>query len=501
VAILTTTTPLAAAAPARSEARRAARDGLIVAVGGQVERALGIFTSLLLRWGLEPALLGVYAGLRLYLDNTNRSSLGIGLGAVQEIPILRAAGRHDEARRVADVAHTASTLTCLVYAVGLLLWALVRRPLLAGDPLGSEWTWGLVAIAGLTLLQRHMSFLIALLRAHQEFGIATELDVIEAAASAILFGAGLWLAGFWGLIAAVGLVLGLKTIYLHSRYAFSFRCALDGPIVCRLLRVGLPILANTALYGTVVNLDRVLILWRIPDGERALGLYSVALLGTSWGLDLAGRLVTVLYPYFQTTLGRTGDAGEVVRRAARATEAQAPVLAAIGAVAFVIGPAIIEVLLPRYRAGLPALRPLLLGTLCLGMAWPARQMLIAIGRPLRLAVATVFGLGVTAVAGVAGADAAGIVGVAWGMTLGFVALAIATSAAAVVPVLGTRLWLAHTRRLVAALGWPWAGALLASYLPVESGSSGCDEVVRGLVLAAWLGSAFALTWRRRRGRC
>ena len=100
-----------------NEGRRAVRDSLIVTLGGQLERALGTVTALMLRWGLEPAQLGVYTGLRLYLDNTNRSSLGVGLGAVQEIPILRAAGLEpDEARHVADVAHTTNTLTCLAYA-------------------------------------------------------------------------------------------------------------------------------------------------------------------------------------------------------------------------------------------------------------------------------------------------------------------------------------------------------------------------------------------------
>ena len=57
--------------------------------------------------------------MRLYLDNTNRSSLGVGLGAVQEIPILRAAGRAAEARRVTDIAYTTNTLTCLIYAAAL----------------------------------------------------------------------------------------------------------------------------------------------------------------------------------------------------------------------------------------------------------------------------------------------------------------------------------------------------------------------------------------------
>ncbi len=96
-----------------SEGRRVARDSLIVVLAGQVERVLGTVTALAIRWGLDPARLGVYTGLRIYLDNTNRSSLGVGLGAVQEIPILRASGREAEARLVADVAHTTNALTCV----------------------------------------------------------------------------------------------------------------------------------------------------------------------------------------------------------------------------------------------------------------------------------------------------------------------------------------------------------------------------------------------------
>ena len=55
--------------------------------------------------------------------------------------------------------------------------------------------------------------------------------------------------------------------------------------------------------------------------------------------------------------------------------------------------------MPRYVEGLPALRPLLPGMVLLGLAWPARQMLIAIGRPYRLCLATLAGLALTAVAG------------------------------------------------------------------------------------------------------
>src|SRR5207237_4647767 len=137
-----------------------------------------------------------------------------------------------------------------------------------------------------------------------------ELDVVEALASAGAVGLGLGLAGFWGLLAAVGVLLLVKIAYARARHPLRFRYAWDGPTAWRRMRVGLPILANTAVFGAVVNLDRVLILTRLPDADRAAGLYSIAVMGTSWALDLAGRIVLVLYTTFQTTLGRSGDPAE-----------------------------------------------------------------------------------------------------------------------------------------------------------------------------------------------
>ena len=466
--------------------RRAVRDSLIVTLGGQLERVLGTITALMLRWGLDPAQLGVYTGLRLYLDNTNRSSLGVSLGAVQEIPILRAEGREDEARRVADIAHTTNTLTCLAYALGLLAWAYLQAPLLAGDPRAAEWTWGLVAVAGLALLKRYESFLIAVLRAYQEFELTTKLDVFESLVSVVAVGLGLRLAGFWGLIAAVGVIISSKIAYLHARHPLRFRWAWDTPTVARLMKVGLPILANTAAFGAVLSLDRVLILWRVPDGDRAVGLYTIAIMGTSWSLDLAGRIVTVMYTYFQTTLGRTRDPAEVARQALRATEAQAPLLAGGSAVAYLVGPVFLGTLMPRFVDGLPALRPLLLGTLLLGLAWPARQMLITVGRPYTLALATLLGLAVAALAGTIGADRGGIVGVAWGMTIGYAAVAWFTGLAACVPRLGWRPWWTHQARLARTLIGFGLGTIFTAHIPIANIGRWPEFAARCGLLAAWL---------------
>lgn len=469
------------------EPAKVLRDSLFVSLGGQLERALGTLTSLALRWGLDPERLGVYTGLRLYLDNTNRSSLGIGLGAVQEIPVLRASGREDEARRVADIAYTTNTLTCLAYAAALVSWAWYRSATsVAGDALNNEWTWGLVAVAVLALIKRYESFLVAVLRAHREFALTAELDVVESLASAAAVTLGLWLAGFWGLLAAVGVLLLIKIAYAHARHPFRFRWGWDSFEAWRLMKVGLPILANTAVFGAVVSLDRVLILWRVPGGERAVGLYSIALMGTGWALDLAGRIVLVMYTAFQTTLGRSGDAVAVALQAARATEAQAPVLLAGSAVAYVLGPAFLGALMPRYVEGLPALRPLLPGMLLLGLAWPSRQMLITVGHPYRLCLATLLGLAVTVAAGTFGADRAGIVGVAFGMTVGYAAVFALTSGSAVVPFLGWSAWAAHLSRLGGWFAAFVAASLLTAHVPLGFVTPWADSAARTALLFGWL---------------
>ena len=426
---------------------RVAKDGAIVAIGGQLERALGTFTALALRWGLDPARLGVYTGLRLYLDNTNRSSLGVGLGAVQEIPVLLAQGKDAEAQRVANIAHTTNTLTCIAYSAILLMLAAWWSAAHQGDALANEWTWGLVAVAGLAILKRYESFLIVVLRAHGEFWLTTKLDVLESCVSAAAVGLGLWVAGFWGLLAAVAVILLAKIAYLRARHPMRFGWAWDFPTIARLMKVGLPILANTAAFGAVLGMDRVLILALVPDGERAAGLYTVALMGTSWSLDLSGRLVTVLSTHFLTTLGRSGSTVDVARQALRATEAQMPILAAGGAVAYVFAPAFLGMLMPKYVEGTAAIRPLLPGMVLLGVAWPARQMLIAVGRPYLLCAATLLGLALVAECGAIGAVRSGFEGVAWGMSFGYAGVVLLTSASAFVPILGVRIWLAHLGKL------------------------------------------------------
>jgi O-antigen/teichoic acid export membrane protein len=427
------------------------RDSVRVVAAGQLGRVLGIVTALALRWMLEPALLGVYSGLRVFLDQTNRTSLGIGLGAAQEVPSLRARGRYAEARDLTDVAYTTTTITCVIYAVVLMVGAVVWWSSRAGRPFGAEWAAGLAIVAGLTVLQRRMSFHVAMLRARGQFGVTAELDALEAVLGAVITLLGVWLAGFWGLLAAVGLILALKSAWLSWRRPLRFRHRFDLASTIRLARVGLPIFANTALFGAVMSLDRVLILTRLPDGARAAGLYSAALLATGWSLDIAGRIATVLDPHFRVTLGRGGSVSNVIDAANRASRAQAPALFLLSLVVFAVGPIGLGLVLPKYEEGLTALRPLVPGTLALAMSWPSRQALIALERPWRLGLATAIGLIVGLVAGTIAADRAGIEGVAAVMSLSYALMYLGTNLALIVPERGVRSWLRHEAAMIGAM--------------------------------------------------
>src|SRR5262249_42040860 len=155
--------------------------------------------------------------------------------------------------------------------------------------------------------------------------LTTRLDVFESIVSAVAVAAGLWLAGFWGLLAAVGVILTAKIAYLHAHHPLRFRWAWEGPAAWRLMRVGLPILSNTAAFAAALSTRGAWTRGLAPEGDPAAGLSTIALLGTGWSLALAGRPATVLSPSSQTTLGRSDDRRAVALRAARAAESLAPV--------------------------------------------------------------------------------------------------------------------------------------------------------------------------------
>jgi hypothetical protein len=111
-------------------------------------------------------------------------------------------------------------------------------------------------------------------------------------------------------------------------------------------------------------------------------------------------------------------------------------------------------------------------------------MLIAVGRPYRLCLATLAGLALLAELGAIATVRHGIVGTAWAMSLGSCGVLALTGAAAFAHGSGGIAWLGHQGRLIAILSWFAAGALVAAHAPIGLPTP-AELAIRGLVLAAW----------------
>ncbi len=438
--------------------RRMFADSLVTGGSGTVCHALGAVTSLILRALLSPAQMGVWQGLKLFLSYGNYAGLGVSKGAVRELAAARGSGNLEEANRGLNLAFTFNMLTSSAYAL-LLIGAAVG---LASTASGwsTSWSVGLLAIAGLTVLQRYVTFRVTILRAEQAFLTTARLSVLEATVTLLVAGWATWLWGLGGLYVGTCAVLLASLLFLRLHAPRCFRWTWDAKRIARLVSIGGPILLGGVISSLLRSLDKLMILAYLPDREYQLGCYGLALMVAAQLYGVANMFSTVMGPRYCELMGRSGDSRQVARLAARFSHLLAAVVGLASAMAVLIAVPLLAWLLPEYRSGLAPLVWIIPGTIALAIALPASQFLVAVDRQKRI----------VAVAAVATIIAA--VGNHWALTHdgGLIGLALATMIA----------YLCYSCLLVAVSIWPeLTGAERVRYLG-------------GLVLAVGLTTALAM---------
>jgi hypothetical protein len=365
-----------AASSALGSRKRLLNDSFIYILSGQVERAVGFLLTFAMRWGLSPADIGIYSGLRLFLDNTSYSSLGVALGAVQKRPILRASGNLAEADRITCVAAGTNLITSAIYAIFLLIWGIVLA--FSGNP---KWGVGLILIGLMVVMKRNQDFQIAVMRSDSEFQSSSKIAILVNMAFSILMLIGIYFAGYWGIL--TGLILGfvIQGELLKKMNQWRFHCIFDFKTALNLAVAGMPILAVNSSWFLIGSLDRILILGSMPNGSLNAGYYSLAILATSWCQDIAGRAAIVLYPEYQKSIGLGVGSSSVLAKAELNSLLMIGLLVAIAICVVPVGYLILPLLFPRLTPGIAAFIPILPGAVFLAGSWPLRQSWIAIGRP------------------------------------------------------------------------------------------------------------------------
>lgn len=415
----------------------------LVSAATIVCHVLSTATGLLLRMFLDPAQMGVWQGLKIFLHYSNYANLGVSKGATRDFAVALGRGDTADARRGLNLAFAVNCLTSLLFAV---------VPAAAGLWIGttagwaSGWAGGLLVIAVLVVLQRHTTFQVTVLRAKQAFGTTSQISILEALLTLVLCSAATWRWGLGGLLGATVAVMAATLWFVQRHAAEPLAWAWDWRAIGRLVAVGSPMLLAGTVSTLFRSLDKLMILGYLSDREFQLGCYSVALMVTGQLYGLANMLSIVMGPRYGETFGRSASRSQTARLAAWATELQSAAMALPAALAIVLAPAVLAWLLPDYRSGLAPLVWLVPGTIALSIALPASQYLIAVDRQGRALAAVVLATGLGAVANhLALASGLGLIGVAATTAFSYGAYGLLTVALSLWPELDA----SHRFRLVA----------------------------------------------------
>ncbi len=477
--------------------RRALGDSALVTGATLVGHALGAVTSLLLRWLLDPAHMGVWQGLKLLLSYGNYAGLGVSKAASREVSLAAGSGETAAARRAMNLGFTVNTLTSGAYAAVLLAaaaWMWRRDD--GTNSLTHVWAVGLAVLAALAVLHRYVTYQISILRARQGFAASSWLTVQEAVLTLAVSAAAVWLWGVLGLLVSALVVLLASLVFLQGRIG-RLHLAWDRIEVQRLIRIGSPLLAAGVASSLFRSLDKIMVLGYLDDGEFQLGCYSLALMVTTQLYGLANMLAAVMAPRYSELYGRIGSRDAVARLAARATEPLAAALALPAILAVAVAPPMLDWLLPKYRTGLEPLIWLMPGILAVSLALPASGYLVAVNRgrtELRVLLASIVVSGVGN--HVALTQGGGLCGVAVATSLGnlvYLALMVYVS---IWPQLARGERRRYLLCLTLAMG---AVAALAGALPIGGKTPISNPAaamgLAGCLVALWL-AVVLVAWKR-----
>jgi O-antigen/teichoic acid export membrane protein len=409
--------------------RRLAAD--MAAVGGSSLfcQGLGVINSLVLRAALDPTQMGIWQGLKLLLGYANYANLGVSKGAARELAIAMGSRQMDRAKRGLNLAFTVNTLTSVIYGVclaGAAVWLTAD-----GGLLGNPWSIGLVALAVLVIVQRHLTFYVTILRCQQAFALTSLVSVVEGLLTLIVAGVAAWRWGLPGLYGGTLLTLLATLLFLRSRGVERLAWDWQWGEIRRLVAIGGPILLGGVAATLLQSLDKLMILSFSAERAFDLGCYSTTLLITGQIYGLANMFAMVISPRYAELYGRSGSRLHVARLAARASELLAAVTSLAAAGGVIVAVPLLAQLFPQYRAGLLPAVWLVPGIVLLAVTLPLNQFLVAVCRERTALVATLIGLALAAVGDYAALSLGyGIEGVAAATAFaygGYYALLVGTS--------------------------------------------------------------------------
>jgi len=318
-----------------------------------VAQVLQAVTGFLVARFLFPNEYGLWSLFAVVLFYSAQLHLGSINLMHKEVPFFLAGKDSAAAQQVTNFAFTLSLTNCVLAAVLICAAAVLWRP--AAVSLVQ-----LLLLAFLVIAQELFVFVNYWLRAYQRFSaLSSYLNLYACCNLVVVAGLGWWKHLTGVLLGYVITSAGVAVCFiLRQQIRVAYRLRMPD---WKSLVKAFQLLLWTMMFIFLTTLDRVFISWRL--GMLALGLFGVSLLLSNLVYNTADVVLQVLFPTASSLEGSRQSPQSIARLLLNSARTLSYILAVVLGLGFLLLPAAVPLLLPRYALGIPAAR-----IVCLGLA-------------------------------------------------------------------------------------------------------------------------------------
>jgi O-antigen/teichoic acid export membrane protein len=266
-------------------------------------------------------------------------------------------------------------ITVSVVGIGCILFALFKR-----NTLDIYVFWGLIAMGVIIVAVRMESYIVTILRAKKVFfpeSLGKVINAVLYIGLIYLVVKNFKLYGLYAVNTAVILCSILILIFLSKEH---FRFSLKKEELKHLIKVGIPLVLLGFMFVNLTNIDRIVVVKML--GAEKLGYYSVSIMMGNIIYNVSNMASVVLYPRFQEIYGKNDDKREVYRVMQKIIKLIWFPLIILVLCGIVFLPYLVEILIPKYIAGITSMKILLCGIYFLSLSVFYRNYLVTINKQL-----------------------------------------------------------------------------------------------------------------------
>ena len=338
---------------------------------------LDVGNGILLRNFINPVGMGVWALLRVILNYSSYITLGTGPALVREIPVYRGRGEEEKADKVKNNVFGFSMLMSAVLAIGMIAYAIIFR-----NTMKVEMMWGLIAVAIIFILQRAFNLYVVLLRAYKIFRMASLSTILSSVVTLLLTVTLVWKYGFYGLLLAtiIGYIVIITIIQKNVR--FKFRFELDPALLKNLSVFGLSLVILQVAATLLNTVDKIVIAKCL--GFEALGYYSIAIMAQTYLTITPNVMDMILTPHMFEKITDATDPVKIKTYVLEPAITMACLMPCLIMFAWIFGPSLVALLMPKYVPGIPAFKILMFSSFFWGLTRPLMGFMVLIKKHLQL---------------------------------------------------------------------------------------------------------------------